>query len=403
MKLDSAINAHEIALQLPEVELLLCCCHSQSDSVRSARIQTLVQQPLDWDYILERASYHSILPLLDRQCQQIDNHLIPAAVLAELRTNFDRNFQHNLRLTLELLKLSRLFAQRSIPMMSFKGAVLAQLAYGNLGLRQFLDIDILVPEADVARTSELLVSKGYQPQFTLTEKQQVMHVKLHSEQWFWHEEKQICIDLHWSILRKHYSFTPTEKILWSQIDRVDFAERSIGTLSPEHLLLFLCAHGSKHSWSRLSWICDVAELLRVNRSLDWEYIYSLAGKFGTPRMLCLGLYLAHHLLGAELPASALAKCDLDPKLPLLVAEIQKSLFPLEIEPVDPNAPDMYHEGIYRQTLVATADRLWYWIDSILTPTPLEWEIIDLPQSLSPLYYGIRSIRLLLKYVRKLKI
>jgi len=402
MKLDSAINAHEIALQLPEVELLLCCCHSQPDSVRSARIQTLVQQPLDWDYILERASYHNILPLLDRQFQHIETTAIPPAILETIRTNFQENFQHNLRLTLELLKLSRLFETRSIPMMSFKGAVLAQSAYGNLGLRQFLDIDILVPEADVARTSELLVSQGYQPQFTLTEKQQIMHVKLHYEHWFWHEEKQICIDLHWSILRKHYSFTPTEKILWSQIDRVDFAERSVATLSPEHLLLFLCAHASKHSWSRLAWICDVAELLRVNRSLDWEYIYSLAGKFGTQRMLCLGLYLAHRLLEAELPASGLAKCALDPQLPILVAEIQESLFPLKIEPAEPNAHSMYHDGIYRQTLVATADRLWYWIDRILTPTPLEWEIIDLPQSLSPLYYGIRSIRLLLKYVGKLK-
>ena len=402
MKRDSAINSQEIPLQRPEVELLISCAHSQLDPVRSARIQTLVQQPLDWDYVLERARYHGILPLLDQQFQHIETAAIPPAILETIRTNFQENFQHNLRLTLELLKLSRLFETRSIPMMSFKGAVLAQSAYGNLGLRQFLDIDILVPEADVALTSKLLVSQGYQPQFTLTEKQQVMHVKLHSEQWFWHEEKQICIDLHWSILRRHYSFTPTEKILWSQIDRVDFAQQSVATLSPEHLLLFLCAHGSKHSWSRLSWICDVAELLRVNRSLNWEYIYSLAGKFGTERMLYLGLYLAHYLLSAELPPSALAKCDLDPKLPILAAEIHNSLFPLEISPADPNAPDMYHEGIYRQTMVATVDRLWYWIDSILTPTPLEWAIIDLPQSLFSLYYGIRSIRLMLKYAIKLK-
>ena len=401
MKLDSAISIKEIDRSdslRPEVELLLCCSHTQTDPVRQARIHTLVQQELDWDYILERSSYHGILPLIDRQFQSIDSASIPPAIIATIHSNFNNNFHYNLRLTVELLKLSRLFEQRSIPMLSFKGAVLAQAAYGNLGLRQFVDIDILVPEADVTRASEVLVAQGYQPQFNLTAKQQLLHTKIHSEQWFWHQEKQVCIDLHWSVLRKHYTFTPTEKILWSQLDRVNFTEQSVATLSPEHLLLFLCAHGSKHNWSRLAWICDLAELLRVNRSIDWEYIHSLTGQFGTQRMLYLGLYLAHKLLGTELPPSVLAKCDLDRKLPLLAAEIQESLFQPSVVPVDPNLPDMYHERIYRQTMVAIPDRIWYWIDSLFTPTPLEWEIIDLPQALFPLYYGIRSIRLVLKYV-----
>ncbi len=414
MKLDSATSTKEIDRSdslRPEVELLLCCSHTQTDPVRQARIHTLVQQELDWDYILERASYHGILPLLDRQFQSLTSGLsktidpvsIPPTIIATIHSDFNENFQYNLRLTVELLKLSRLFEKRSIPMLSFKGAVLAQAAYGNLALRQFVDIDILVPEADVARTSELLVDRGYQPQFNLTAKQKLLHTKIHSEQWFWHQEKQVCIDLHWSVLRKHYTFTPTEKILWTKLDRVNFAEQSVATLSPEHLLLFLCAHGSKHNWSRLAWICDLAELLRVNRSLDWEYIHSLTGQFGTQRMLYLGLYLAHKLLGAELPPSVLAKCDLDRQVPILADVIQESLFqPLAI-PADPNLPDMYHEGIYRQTMVAIPDRIWYWIDSLFTPTPLEWEIIDLPQVLFPLYYGIRSIRLVLKHVWKLKI
>ena len=160
MKLDSAISIKEIDRSdslRPEVELLLCCSHTQTDPVRQARIHTLVQQELDWDYILERSSYHGILPLLDRQFQSIDSASIPPAIIATIHSNFNNNFHYNLRLTVELLKLSRLFEQRSIPMLSFKGAVLAQAAYGNLGLRQFVDIDILVPEADVARASELLV------------------------------------------------------------------------------------------------------------------------------------------------------------------------------------------------------------------------------------------------------
>src|SRR5207244_11975507 len=42
----------------------------------------------------------------------------------------------------------------------------------------------------------------------------------------------------------------------------------VRTLSAEHLLLVLCAHGAKHCWERLGWICDVAELLRGTPALD---------------------------------------------------------------------------------------------------------------------------------------
>ena len=43
------------------------------------------------------------------------------------------------------------------------------------------------------------------------------------------------------------------------------AALAYGNLSLENLLLVRCAHGSKHLWERLGWICDVAELIRVRK------------------------------------------------------------------------------------------------------------------------------------------
>jgi Uncharacterised nucleotidyltransferase len=396
----AAVKTHEC-----EAELLLCCSHTQIDAARQKRLQALVRQPLDWDYIIERATHHNILPLLDRQLHHIDDLTIPSQIRTQLRTNFERNFQNNLRLTLELVKLSRSFTDRSIPMLAFKGPVLAQQVYGNLGLRQFVDLDILVPETDVIRTSHLLIESGYVPQFKLTDEQQITYTGLRSEQWFWHEEKQLCIDLHWSILPKYYSFTPTPELVWAKIDRFNFAEDTIATLSPEHLLLFLCAHGAKHNWSRLYWICDLAELLRTNNDLDWQSVKDTAGKFGTYDMLLLGLYLARHLLDAELPASMSSAIGLDPTLPLLADRIRANLFSDEL--IDPSAPNSSNakksDAIYRQTMGTIRDRVWYWIDLILTPTPLEWEIVTLPRSLSPLYYIVRAFRLVIKHTWKLDI
>ncbi len=388
-----------------EIELLLCCSHTHPDSQRLSRIQALVMQPLDWTYILERATHHNILPLIDRQLQLIQAHQIPSTVIARIHDNFTENFQRNLYLTSELLKLGRLFETQQIPMLSFKGPILAQIAYGNLGLRQFLDLDILVPEADVVRASQLLVSLGYQPQFDLTERQQIVYARLRSEHCFWHEEKQVCVDLHWSILPKHFSFTPDPQLLWRKIERVEFGAQSIATLTPEHLLLFLCAHGAKHNWWRLYWICDLAELLRTHPDLDWEDIHSRSGRFGTTRMLLLGLYLAQQLLGTVLPLSVCTAIAADFTLPILAAQIQERLFQSQAsdgQEIEPDSSWTWRDyAIYRQTIPSLRDRVWYWLDIMLTPTPLEWELVTLPQWLFPLYYLIRAMRLTIKYLFRL--
>jgi Uncharacterised nucleotidyltransferase len=389
--------------QRPEVELLLCCSHTQPREQQLVRIQELVERPLDWNYICERATHHKILPLLDRHLKNVKCHAIPSEILERVGDNFQENFQRNLRLTAELVKLSRAFEDRQVPMLTFKGPVLAQIAYGNLALRQFIDIDILVAEADVINASKLLIDRGYEPQFKLTDRQLAISATLQNEQWFWHEEKQICVDLHWSILPKHYSFTPDPQMLWNEIDRVQFGDRSIETLTPENLLLFLCAHGAKHNWWRLYWICDIAELLRSYPDLDWEYIDRVAGRFGTRRMLLLGLDLAKRLLDAPLPEAQLLQLTFDPKLPLLFAEIRSRLFP-DPDPdgkaiaVDDSSWTWRDYGIYRSTITLLGDRVWYWVDAISTPTPLEWQIMTLPPPLFPLYYLIRLIRLSLKYL-----
>src|SRR2546422_6923977 len=48
--------------------------------------------------------------------------------------------------------------------------------------------------------------------------------------------------------------------------------RALPTLSPEDLVLALCAHGTHHGWSRLEWIADVARLARAEAAVDWQTV-----------------------------------------------------------------------------------------------------------------------------------
>ena len=68
--------------------------------------------------------------------------------------------------------------------------------------------------------------------------------------------------------------------------------------------MFLCAHGAKHLWARLGWLCDLARLIQMEQGIDWSEVFDQTRRSHTTRMILLGLLLADNLLGVELPAAA---------------------------------------------------------------------------------------------------
>ena len=146
----------------PEDALLLCCALACTDAERSERIGALLQHDLDWEYLLPMAQRHALVPMLFRHLNTIGPEAVPSAPWQQLRQRFHSNARHNLFLTGELLKLLRLLATHNIPAIPFKGPVLAVAVYGDLALRQFVDLDLLVQPQAVLQVKALLHTLGYQ-------------------------------------------------------------------------------------------------------------------------------------------------------------------------------------------------------------------------------------------------
>ena len=60
------------------------------------------------------------------------------------------------------------FERRQLRAVPYKGPVLAQSAYGDLGLRSFSDLDFLISPADFERAKQALAEIGYRPSTELT-------------------------------------------------------------------------------------------------------------------------------------------------------------------------------------------------------------------------------------------
>ena len=98
-------------------------------------------------------------------------HKVPDDILNAFQVLIVQTRDSNQVLLNELFQLIKNLADAGVETISFKGPVLAMQAFGDLGLRGFRDLDLLVRDRDLPQTIKTLLDFGYQRRGTLTERQ----------------------------------------------------------------------------------------------------------------------------------------------------------------------------------------------------------------------------------------
>ena len=339
----------------PEARLLLACARTVVDSSTAQQIRRLLSsESIDWRYVIEKADQHRIAPLLWRSLNLAGPELIPPEVLKRLRTYADTIAQYNLYRTRELLNLVRLFEMHEILVLPFKGPCLSVSAYNNLGLRDYGDLDVLIRPRDVLRASNLLTARGYQVvSSSLRRANEPSFSARNKDLLFDSSDGRVRVELHWRLSGRHFDFPIDLDEVWASSRRMLLAGKTIRTLEPEDLLLYLCLHGSRHGWERVLWICDVAELIRVETSVDWPRVRARATSLGCERTLALGLRLAQDLLGTELSPELQQFANSDPYVETLTHRTRQTLF----EEGKPGQDIRYWYGIHLKLRERLRDRV----------------------------------------------
>ena len=313
-----------------EYRLLLLCARTRVEPQQRELIRALVLKQLDWEFILDKANSHTLIPLLYRNLSEHCADRVPSAVLQQLESDYLANAERNLVLTNELLKLLRILDSADISAVPYKGIALATLVYGDVALRKFIDLDVVVRPRDIIPAKSLLISHGYQWRRYPGQVTGPGEIKKNR---FWHEYNFVHpdnigpIDLHWGISNQRFPFDIDLDGIWERLEPARLLDQDVRVFPAEALLLFLCVHGSKDLWwKRIGWICDIAELLGSSPDLDWSYSFKLATHTGTRRVLLLGLALAHELLQAPLPEQVCTWIRSDKAVQALVKRVCKNLF-----------------------------------------------------------------------------
>ncbi len=352
----------EMAARPAEHNLLLACTTASRDDRRAARVLEAVHRDLRWDYVIQLAERHWVMPLLAWHLLPNPGGVIPAWVVAALRCRFRDNASWSLRHTAGLLEVMEALESAGIEAAAWKGPALALTAYGHLGLRAFADLDVLVGANDLEAAASALAGL-FQPRPrppNLTE-------------WpFVRRDGGMILELHWGP-------APSVGGAWAPTtlrrERLRVGGKTIPHLAPSDLLVTLCVHGGKHRWERLLWIVDVAELLRRRPDLDWHRVDELAEQRGLRRLVFLGVQLARDLLGAPVPASQLSRIDTEPAVSRLASVVTRHLF--EAPKASQGFEYLRSHGFQVTTRERVRDKLRYLLG------PVEWRARALRRARKP--------------------
>ena len=379
-----------------ENQLLICVARRSLNIATAARLRQLLARDLDWEYLLATAQRHCLIPLLYHHLHSSGAQAAPRHVMSRLRDEDHENTKASLFLAGELLKLLDLLEAQGIQAIPFKGPTLALWAYGDVGFRQFGDLDILIHKRDVRRIKELLIGRGFKPTPELTKAQEAALLRFDSAYNF-DNEQGVVLDVHWDFVPRYFSVELDTNQLWDRLELITLGRKQLPTLSPEDLLLVLCLHGFTHFWERLGWICDLASLIESRKDLNWQLVLENATTLGARGILSLGLLLAGDLLDASIPPEVLKSLQPDARVKKLAEQVRDQLF------TERSAP----AGVFAEagTLVSLRerrlDRLISCLRLATTPRSYDWMFLSVPDSLFFLYYLVRPLRLAGKYGAKL--
>jgi hypothetical protein len=287
-------------------------------------IKSLFSENLDWSLFIRAAAEHRIIPAIFQNLRRFSANL-PPEIYIDLQNCAEKSSTHNLKLNGQLISLAKLFEENKIEFISYKGATLARLAYGDTSLRQFGDLDLLIHKKDFPKVKRLILENGGKMAWNLSDKQEKAVLKYYYEFPFKFGKNPVLVEIHWAFMESFFGFDYEREEVFRRSQIVSIHGKSIPTLSNEDLLIVLCVHGSKHFWKRLSWICDVGKLVEA-QPIDWNIVIKLAEKFGCVRMLALGLLLTRDFLRIDLPEKIQRLIANDKEIESLAEQLKEQIF-----------------------------------------------------------------------------
>jgi hypothetical protein len=309
-----------------ELALLVACARWPSDESAAHEIRRCAVAPLDWDRFLGYVSRHRITSLVFQTLHTQDG-CVPSTVIEQLSFAARWEAQLTVRQIAETARLTSVLAHAGIGALVLKGPVLSVIAFGDPFRRDSRDIDLIIDAEKLDRADAILRADGYErrkPEVGMPPRQLARYRRWVHEFSYYSPSRKFIVEVKDRVdpMMSVPVVDLTEHIRRPRI--VDVGGVELPTMPDVDHFLYLCAHGSRHSWFRLKWVADIGAVLQ-HKSFDFDVVRTRAAELDLERCLHTALLLARELLQAPVPATLFAQVRADARARRLQAAANKCL------------------------------------------------------------------------------
>jgi hypothetical protein len=312
----------------PHEKLLTACAVSALSEEAVSRVETALAAPnIDWPAFVRDSIRHGLAQHAALHLTRPEHATIPAEVrrcLARMREGNRRRNDVHFR---EAARLVEAFRYQGIHSIVLKGVALALNAYPDPSLRNFADIDVLVPEEEFAAALRVAAEIGY------ASARRELEPLSHEETLLYHCSEDVLSDTlapefdanhapdrvrpysRRLVLEVHRGLFRDASGLWRHTDIESFWQRpqtiplhgdtTCRALSPEAMIVHLAGHAADHGFSRLIFLLDIAtHVARFGPQIDWDRVHQLAEFVQIRGHVARTLAAVRLLPGADLPTAA---------------------------------------------------------------------------------------------------
>jgi len=260
-----------------------------------------------------QAADHASGRLFALVAKNLADNGVPEPELDRLRGVRRRSWVEHTNLMRRLAPYAAALVRQGLPVLFLKGIVLAPLYYGEVGLRSFSDIDVLVKPEDVPRAVRALAAVGLRshPSTPGTLAQATTGETNLADEGFRHglafvDGEGLELDLHWAVLHTHIG-PESDVALWRRAVPCSIAGIDGFTLAPCDHLLHVIVHGLAYSAQpSLGWVADVLTIMRARGAdIDWPAFVAEVKQRGLEPPVFEALTYLMDEFGAPLPNGVL--------------------------------------------------------------------------------------------------
>lgn len=297
--------------------------------------------------------------------------------------------KQNMLMTSELLRILDLLKLNNIEAIPFKGPALSQMIYGDIASRQYADLDILIKEKDFDSLISILKELNYISKLNYELSKEKLK-NIIPDHLFINQKSNILLEIHNKLFSINFPINISSINFFEDKQRVNINNKNIETFSNEYLLFYLCLHGCKHLFTRLSWLLDIHRLITFHE-INWNKFIEMVEENNVKSLIYSSLFLSEYIFHTELPN--LIKLKNKRKYSIIMKYILENKDDFEVT-------DKF--SFVHLLMFDTFKEKFLYSIYIFRPSFIDYQSLSKEYKIELLYYLVRPFNILKRFIKNLK-